>query len=210
MKLYSVKKNKHYFKGDRTQPIIAQYALTVIGTILFFALHSWWILLGTCAVFLLFYHLIKSETDSNSVRVYFFKNCTNIPKENSDQINKLYGFSEGFHHWNSARIGWRCIDNDNIELLAYCYVDGQRIIKPMIKCKPESWVFCNIQNKNSKYVLKALSPKNQSITISIDKPKKISIYSLFKLFMYRLYPYFGGKVPAPQNMDLYIIKLHME
>ena len=98
----------------------------------------------------------------------------------------------------------------NIELLAYCYVNGKRVIKPLIKCKTESWVFCNIQNKNSKYVFKALSPNNQSVTVSIDKETKFSVYSLFKLFIYRLYPYFGGKIAAPHDMNLYLIKLETE
>lgn len=210
MKLYSIKKGRHYFKGDRIQPALFQYGLTLLGIILSFVFINWWFLFGAAIVFFIFYHLIKSETTSDSIRVYFFKNCVYKLTENYDQINKLYGFSEGFHHWNSARIGWRCMDGENIELLAYCYIDGHRIIKPMIKCKPESWVFCNIQSKNSKYVLKALIPNKQSITVSIDKPKKLSIYSLFKLFIYKLYSYFGGKVAAPQDMNLYIIKLHME
>ena len=80
----------------------------------------------------------------------------------------------------------------------------------MIKCKTDTWVFCNIQNKSSKYVFKALSPNNQSITVSVDKDKGFSFYSLFKLFIYRLFPYFGGKMPAPHDMSLYTIKLKTE
>ena len=210
MKLYSIKKGKYYFKGDKMQPAILQYGLVFASLILAIVLGNWWFVLGAAAIFFAFYSLYQSELVSDSVRVYFFPNCTYQLSENYDQVNKLYGFSEGFHHWNSARIGWRCIDGENIELLAYCYVNGKRIIKPMIKCKPDSWVFCNIQNKNSKYVLKALSPNNQSITVSIDKDKKFYIYDLFKLFMYRLYPYFGGKIAAPHDMNLYIIKLEMQ
>lgn len=39
-------------------------------------------------------------------------------------INKLFGFSYGFHHTNSDRIGWRYVPtSDKIELLLYSYVD---------------------------------------------------------------------------------------
>ena len=208
MKLYSIKKGKYYFRGDKIQPVLLQYPLTIAAIIMSFVLGNWWLLIAAPVIFFAFYSLIQSEAVSDSVRVYFFPSCTYRLSENYDQVNKLYGFSEGFHHWNSARIGWRCVDGENIELLAYCYINGQRVIKPMIKCKPETWVFCNIQNKNSKYVFKALTPNNQSITVSVDKDKKFSVYNLFKLFMYKLYPYFGGKIAAPHDMSLYIIKLN--
>jgi hypothetical protein len=210
MKLYSVKKGKYYFQGDKFQICILQYALTLIGIVLAIYFYSWLIALISVISFFAFYSFLQSETISDSIRVYFFQNCTYKLTENYDQVNKLYGFSEGFHHWNSARIGWRCTDGENIELLAYCYINGKRVIKPMITCKSDSWVFCNIQNKTNKYVFKALSPNNQSITVSVDKEKSFSYYSLFKLFIYRLFPYFGGKISAPHDMNIYTIRLKTE
>jgi hypothetical protein len=209
MELYSVKKGKYYFRGDKLQATVIQCFLTILGITLSIVLWNWWYLLGGLLAYLCFFGLIQSETTSTSMRVYFSKNCLYKLEENYDQVNKLFGFSEGFHHWNSARIGWRCVDGENIELLAYCYVNKKRIIKPMLTCKPETWVFFNIQNKGSKYVLKALVPNNNSITVSVDKDKKAAIYGIFKLFIYRLYPYFGGKIAAPHDMDLKIIKLNM-
>jgi len=210
MKLYSVKKGKYYFQGDKFQICILQYALTLIGIVLAIYFSSWLIALISVISFFAFYSFLQSKTISDSIRVYFFQNCTYKLTENYDQVNKLYGFSEGFHHWNSARIGWRCTDGENIELLAYCYINGERVIKPMITCKPDSWIFCNIQNKTNKYVFKALSPNNQSITVSVDKDKSFSYYSLFKLFIYRLFPYFGGKISAPHDMNIYMIRLKTE
>lgn len=206
MHLYKVQKGKHYFKGYKWQLTILQYSLTLLGIVTASVFGNWWYALGTLVVFLIFVSIISVKLQSESIRAYFSPMCAYQISENYDQVNKLFGFSEGFHHWNSARIGWRCTDGRLIELVAYCYIDGVRVIKPMIKCRTEAWVFCNIQNKSGKYVFKALSP-NQSITVSVDKSKKLSIYSFFKLFMYKLYPYFGGKIAAPQDMSIYITKL---
>lgn len=210
MESYVVKKGKHYFKGDKIQLAFLQYFVLATCLTLGLVYESWWWVLGGIVSFIGFWAFLDSAIRMESVRVYFMPNCKYQLLENYDQVNKLFGFSEGFHHWNSARIGWRCVDGENIELLAYCYINGQRIIKPMITCKPGTWVFCNIQSKPSKYVLKALSPNNQSITISVDKGKKWSIYTFFKLFIYKLFPYFGGKIAAPHDMEIRMIKLTFE
>jgi hypothetical protein len=210
MELYSIKKGKFYFRGDKLQSFILQYFLSISLITLAIIFSNWWFVLPAILCFGYFSWFNENEIKMDSMRVYFFQNCTYQLSTNYDQVNKLFGFSQGYHHWNSARIGWRCTDGENIELLAYCYIDGVRIIKPMIKCKPETWVFCNIQNKSSKYVCKAMSPNGDSITVSIDKAKKITIYSFFKLFIYRLFPYFGGSVPAPHDMKLYLIKLRLK
>ncbi|UII26213.1 hypothetical protein LVD15_23400 [Fulvivirga maritima] len=46
---------------------------------------------------------------------------------NQADINKLMGFSDcgAHHHENSARFGWRWY-NDELQVFAYCYVDGVR------------------------------------------------------------------------------------
>ncbi len=205
MSLYTVKKGKHYFKGNRMQPVFLQYGLTLLAIILGITLGSWWYVLAALVIFICFNSSVTSEFVSETVKVYFQSNCIYKLTENYDQINKLYGFSEGFHHWNSARIGWRCVDGKKIELLAYAYIDGVRITKSMAKVSPESWILCNIQNQSSKYVFKVVTI-NQNVTISLDKGKKSFLYSFFKLFMYRLYPYFGGKISAPNNMNLYLVR----
>lgn len=149
----------------------------------------------------------KQKTIVYSKRVYFTTSCLYRLNENYDQVNKLFGFSEGYHHWNSARIGWRCVDGATIELLAYCYIDGERIIKPLLSCKPNTWVFCNIQNQDSRYVFKVFNSKDKLASAVVEKKSKRSFYSFFKLFIYNLYPYFGGKIPAPRDMNIYIIPL---
>lgn len=210
MELYTVKKGKYYFQGDRWQPALLQYSLILICSILAIIFKNWWLIAAIPIIFFCFFAFLENKIKMESRRVFFLPTCKYQLSTNYDQVNKLFGFAEGFHHWNSARIGWRCTDGENIELLAYCYINGLRVIKPLIKCKTENWIFCNIQSKGSKYVFKALDPQHNSITVSVDKDKKLTIYSFFKLFIYKLLPYFGGSISAPHDMGLYLINLHLD
>lgn len=206
MEIYSVKKGKHYFNGDRLQLATVAYSIFILSIAASF-LTVWWAFIPGLALSVFLWSLAKEEIVLDSRRIMFSKDCAYRLDENYDQVNKLYGFSEGFHHWNSARFGWRCIDGENIEILAYCYVNGERIIKPMMKCKTDSWIFCNLQNKEDKYIFKTLDIKNNGFVIYVDKSKKKSYYNLFKAFIYKLFPYFGGKIVAPKDMKIFMVKL---
>lgn len=46
----------------------------------------------------------------------------------SDGVQKVIGFSRGWHHWNSIRLGIRK-ENDYCVLYFYAYIKGQRIIQ---------------------------------------------------------------------------------
>jgi hypothetical protein len=48
--------------------------------------------------------------------------------DNSDGVQKVIGFSRGWHHWNSIRLGIRKEDT-YIVLYFYAYIRGQRIIQ---------------------------------------------------------------------------------
>ncbi len=206
MEIYSVKKGKHYFNGDRLQLATVSYAILLLS-IFFSVIVTWWAFIPGLVISCFLWNLAKEELNLDSRRVMFSKSCTYKLDENYDQVNKLFGFSEGFHHWNSARFGWRCLDGENIEILAYCYVNGERIITPMMKCKTDSWIFCNIQNKKDKYIFKTLDIRNNGFVTYVDKPIKKNIYSLFKVFIYKLFPYFGGKIAAPKDMRIFMVKL---
>jgi hypothetical protein len=43
-------------------------------------------------------------------------------------VQKILGFSRGYHHWNSIRLGIRK-ENDYCVLYLYAYVRGERIVK---------------------------------------------------------------------------------
>jgi hypothetical protein len=48
--------------------------------------------------------------------------------EKSDGVQKVIGFSRGWHHWNSIRLGIRKEENYCV-LYFYAYIKGQRIIQ---------------------------------------------------------------------------------
>jgi hypothetical protein len=132
---------------------------------------------------------------SLNFRAYFWESCLYVLPNKYDQINKLYGMSQGMHHVNSARFGWRCTDGDKIEILAYCYVDKKEINKSLIKIKPEQQVFCYLRiNKNS-YDFKVVAQDGTSSIVTVNKTKNCQIG-------YKLFPYFGGKFPAPHDMRI--------
>jgi hypothetical protein len=46
----------------------------------------------------------------------------------SEGVQKILGFSRGYHHWNSVRLGIRK-ENDYCVLYLYAYVRDERIVK---------------------------------------------------------------------------------
>jgi hypothetical protein len=48
--------------------------------------------------------------------------------EKSDGVQKVIGFSRGWHHWNSIRLGIRKEDT-YIVLYFYAYINGKRVIQ---------------------------------------------------------------------------------
>jgi hypothetical protein len=50
----------------------------------------------------------------------------------SEGVQKILGFSRGWHHWNSVRLGIRK-ENDYCVLYLYAYVRGERVVKRMGK-----------------------------------------------------------------------------
>lgn len=119
-------------------------------------------------------------------------------------INKLFGFSTSwFHHVQSARLGWRCIDGENIELLTYSYHDGERKIEDthiITTVKPDEWFTCEIIDLNYYYhytVQKGMDFFNATNKKSPD----------YTPFQYLLYPYFGGNNPATKDIKIYFERL---
>lgn len=145
--------------------------------------------------------------------VYFWENCIYTLVENNEQINKLFGFSFNFlpfydkkdnlwksgHHKNSIRFGWRYMNND-IDIFAYAYINGIRYEKFMISTKTSKWIYLSIEEQNNKYVLKSICPNGNSSIVSFEFDELKT--GFLGLFIYKLFPYFGGKVSAPHNMTI--------
>ncbi len=194
---YTVKKGQHYFKGPKIQTAHIQITLCLLSSILGILINPWF-LISTLLLYIVFQTVIYKQLRKVHYNAYFFNSCTYVLEENYDQINKLFGVSEIFHHWNSARIGWRCIDGENIELLAYCYVDKKRVYKKLITIMPEQKVSCSIEIDKNEYVFHVVTDSGQGSFCHIPK----SNFKISNLFMYRLYPYFGGRISAPKFMKI--------
>ena len=149
-----------------------------------------------------------------NTKTYFYGDCIYRLSENRDQINKLTGWSYKFfpfydkeskswragHQKDSVRFGWRCIDGEEIEIVAYVYVDGVRKSKSLFSVNQEEWVHLKFKETDSYYNFKVIKENGES---SMAKFKKNGTRKGFLgLFIYRLYPYFGGRMPAPHSMTI--------
>lgn len=116
--------------------------------------------------------------------------------ENQWDINKLMGFSDcnSHHHENSARFGWRWLD-DQLEIMAYCYVNGERISEKIGELP---------LNTPGKFSLKL---KADSYSFSFDSYPIVEIprqNTCDKGAYYMLWPYFGGDETAPHEIRIRI------
>tara|TARA_R100001463_G_scaffold28613_4_gene65564 strand:- start:1826 stop:2431 length:606 start_codon:yes stop_codon:yes gene_type:complete len=111
------------------------------------------------------------------VNIAFHKGCRYKGSDQlNEQINKAVGFGELNHHKNSTRLGWRYNSfNDNIDLFNYEYINGKRTI---------------IYNKTVEF------DKHYKVILASSKPYWFGKY---------LFPYFGGKEPAPHNVKISVI-----
>jgi hypothetical protein len=116
-------------------------------------------------------------------------------------VNKLWGFSEGFsNQYNSARIGWRWL-NGQLQLFAYVYVKGTLLRDPISYDPPfiksvniGSEVNCSIAISGSKYIFTV-----DGVVVQTARGTTSSTYS-----GYQQYPYFGGTLTAPHLINIYI------
>lgn len=120
-------------------------------------------------------------------------------------INKLFGFSEGFHHRNSARFGWLYNpNNDKIELHSYCYADGVRIpIGSTYICAISilEKVDLTITITGDLYVF-TVNCKTSGHTYA----KVATRGKTCKKWGYDMFPYFGGNKTAPHDICITIKK----
>jgi len=116
-------------------------------------------------------------------------------------VNKLWGFSEGFsNQYNSARIGWRWL-NGQLQLFAYVYVKGTLLRDPISYDPPfiksvkiGSEVNCSIAVSGSKYIFTV-----DGVVVQTARGTTSGTYS-----GYQQYPYFGGTLTAPHLINIYI------
>jgi hypothetical protein len=120
---------------------------------------------------------------------------TKSPSNQAD-INKLLGFSDcGVdHHENSARFGWRWY-NDRLEILAYVYNNGNRIMEYITSVPQDEFIFYEISKTSNGYRFRVAD------TVT-DIPADFN--NCTEGANYYLWPYFGGNETAPQDISIMI------
>jgi hypothetical protein len=124
---------------------------------------------------------------------------------NDDQFdtNKLVGIGYLWHHHkDSARFGWRYwTERKEIELSAYCYVNGRRVIQHVCFCEIGKEYRIKIQVLATSYYFDVCEPGTVNpcgiILVPHNNRKKLK---------YRLGTYFGGNQKAPHEMKIQIKK----
>ena len=114
--------------------------------------------------------------------------------QNQGDINKLYGLSdcEDHHHTNSARFGWRWT-GENLEVLAYCYLNGER-----------KWALIDVVELNDLNNAAIFFSDQQYIFKLNDTTLSMPRSCSARAIGYQLYPYFGGDETAPQDIRIFI------
>jgi len=134
--------------------------------------------------------------------VTFYQNCSyELDFPDQMDINKLFGVSNGYHHHNSARFGWRWeLGRGMVEILAYVYVDGKRITESMEDihiCYVHPWMKYKytLIVEDDRYVFSLLSSRDNKKTKTIK-------HDGLTWWGYYLNPYFGGNQTAPHEMSI--------
>lgn len=116
---------------------------------------------------------------------------------NQYDINKLWGFSEGFdHQYNSARIGWAYNDGA-LRLYAYAYNNGVREYQEITPVSIDADITCSIKLSGNTYLFTV-----NGITVSLPRAS-----SSLTASGYQLYPYFGGDEVAPHTIYIWLRNL---
>ena len=145
----------------------------------------------------------KNSITRRTAKFKFTESCLfDLIDEDQHDVNKLFGFSIGFHHKTSFRFGWRPILSENkIEIVGYEYHDGVRqVTMPITRININQWY---------------------GFSISYNRPSQISHYSVYDTkdnanlvnsvilekqdygLGYTLGIYFGGNEKAPQDIVIY-------
>jgi hypothetical protein len=140
--------------------------------------------------------------DVLAFQVKFTQTCQySLPEEDQKDINKLFGFSTGMHHNNSARFGW-CYDPNirKINLYAYCYIDGKRKSKFITSVEIGQNYQLYIHDLGTSYEFVVDEKYTPIATTKIRKSAK-------RGFGYKLWPFFGGNNPAPHDIIILMKRL---
>jgi hypothetical protein len=113
---------------------------------------------------------------------------------NQWDINKLWGFTEGFSEANSARVGWNYKD-DSLYLHPFVQLDGIfPIDPPEVKIPIGKPISCSIRLDGLFYVFILNG-------VEIRQPRASNSS---RFYGFQCYPYFGGNEVATQDIKILI------
>jgi hypothetical protein len=140
-------------------------------------------------------------------------NYSALDTQTKEQYNKLFGVNYGIlPHRNSARIGWK-LEDEGYSLCLYTYVNGKRMIAtPLFSANVGEYMvqYAYKLQYGVKYtymlciekgVIELMDISGTNHTLRIPKALRTR-----GLFSYLLYPYFGGKAPAPVGFNIEITR----
>ena len=137
--------------------------------------------------------------------VVFKPDCVYLLNDiDQHDINKLFGWSSGLHHKNSARFGWLYNQvTKNIELHTYCYINGIRDLNNTFICyldinKP---AILKLEQFYDKYIFTVEYKQTSSTSVNVYT-KNVNIPNKIPKLGYNLYPYFGGNNVAPNDIHI--------
>ena len=116
-------------------------------------------------------------------------------------INKLFGFSSGLHHKNSARFGWVVVEKE-IFIYSYCYIDKKRVSQFITKINYNGRYKFSILDVDSEYVF---TVSNIDTKESRHLTQEKGSQKTFR-FGYKLWQYFGGNLKSPENITISLTK----
>lgn len=137
-------------------------------------------------------------TTKNNFRysIRFDKSCLyDLKSSDNFDCNKLCGVSTSYSHMQqSARFGWRCTDNKNIEILSFVHDNGT-FLEPHVLgvVSVDEWFECSIDIYYDVFTFKFLS---NSIKNEFDVKISKKAWNL----KYNLGFYFGGNCVSPHDM----------
>lgn len=127
-----------------------------------------------------------------------------LNSEDQNDVNKLFGFGYfNGHHQDSARFGWNySAVAGRVRLYAYCYVNGERIIKELCEVHIHKKVRCLINIYQYRYAFTVHDGYNNwhqlaHVDVEFDHKRK---------WKYKLGCFFGGNNPAPHDITIKISK----
>lgn len=128
--------------------------------------------------------------------VLFSESCMKLPgkPECDGDFNKLFGWSYGWHHSNSLRIGWRVDPNkpDSIRLVLYLYENGKRRTKGFVNIFHSAFYRLGLRHNHQDNTIIAWCDQRQIMDKwNGSRPAP----------GYGLNPYYGGDCPAPETMQ---------